>query len=199
MSRPGATTSPRALVVDNGSLSTRRIAELVHESGWWPEVVPHREIPRNGREFAAIVLTGTDVPAWEPGYEAELELIRAATVPVLGICGGLHLIGRAYGVGLGRGPAVVGGSPVTLLPGVELFSGLPGEVRLFQRHVYGLVAVPPGFALTATSGTCRVEGIRHRRRALYGMQAHLEFRRDGKRIFRNFLDRARRGDEGAGR
>lgn len=50
----------------------------------------------------AVILSGTDRPVVEPGYEAELRLIRSCAVPLLGICGGVQLIARAFGVGLDK-------------------------------------------------------------------------------------------------
>ncbi|MFG3578706.1 type 1 glutamine amidotransferase [Micromonospora chersina] len=179
-----------AVVVDNGSLSTSVIRRLLVDQGWSTEVVPVDAIADVGPSVHAVVLTGTDVPVRDPLYDGEVDFIRRCPVPLLGICGGHQLIGRAFGVDIEQTAAVVGRSRVRLHADSPLNAGLPAEVELFQRHTYGLRAVPDGFVLTATSDSCAVEGIRHRTRELYGMQAHLEFRAEGRRIFRAFLDRA---------
>jgi len=179
-----------ALVVDNGSRSTSLIRRLLVDDGWSVTVVPVSAIPDVGPSVHAVILTGTDVPVRDPLYAKEIELIRRCSVPLLGICGGHQVIGRAFGVDIERTAAVVGRSRVRLHADSPLNVGLPAEVELFQRHTYGLRGVPDDFVLTATSDMCAVEGIRHRTRELYGMQAHLEFRAEGRRIFRAFLNRA---------
>jgi GMP synthase-like glutamine amidotransferase len=186
----GFRMSNHALVVDNGSRSTSLIRRLLVEDGWLVTAVPVSAIPDIGPSVHAVILTGTDVPVRDPLYDKEIELIRRCPVPLLGICGGHQLIGRAFGVDIERTAAVVGRSRVRLCADSPLNIGLPAEVELFQRHVYGLRRVPDDFLLAATSDTCEVEGIRHKTRELYGMQAHLEFRAEGRRILRAFLNRA---------
>jgi len=182
---------PRVLVVDNGSRSTRLVVRLVAEEGFQAIPVVTAAIADRIPAVNAVILTGTDVPVWNALYEAEIQLILSCPVPLLGLCGGHQLIGRAYGVDVERRPAVIGKTRVQLAPSVPLFDGLPREVALFQRHVYALCGVPAGFELIATSDTCPVEGIGQLARNLYGMQAHLEFRPDGRRILRRFLARAK--------
>jgi len=179
-----------AVVVDNGSLSTSLIRRLLVEDGWSVTMVPVCAIADVGPSVRAVVLTGTDVPVRDPLYDKEIDFIRRCPVPLLGICGGHQLIGRAFGVDIEQTAPVVGRSLVRLYAASPLHSGLPAEVELFQRHTYALRAVPDDFVLTATSDSCAVEGIRHRSRELYGTQAHVEFRAAGRRIFRAFLRRA---------
>jgi GMP synthase-like glutamine amidotransferase len=181
--------SPRALIVDNGSRSTGLIGQLMQEAGWQTATVPVANLGTVGSADHpdAVILTGTELPAFTPGYEAEIRLIRSAAVPILGICGGMQLVGRAFGVGLNKGPPVIGRTVVRLARGVELFEEMPAEVSLFQRHIYRLTAAPPGFAAIASSLGCPIEGIGHSSRAIYGMQAHLEFRAEGRLILRRFL------------
>lgn len=186
--------SPQALIVDNGSRSAGLIAALVAEAGWQTATVNLAELRAGdpGEHTGAIILTGTNLPVFAPGYDEQVELVRSAAVPVLGICGGMQLIGRAYGVGLERVPPVIGRTLVRLAPSVELFAGLPREVLLFQRHIYRLTEAPPGFAVIASSPGCPVEGIGDADRAVYGMQAHLEFRAEGRAILAGFLRVAER-------
>jgi GMP synthase-like glutamine amidotransferase len=179
-----------ALIVDNGSRSTTVVDRLVGQAGWSTSVVPHTRLAARPGEYDAVILTGTDLPVFASGYEDEIALVRAAAVPVLGICGGMQLIGRAYGVGLEKGEPVLGRSTVRLRPGVDLFRELPRDVMLFQRHIYRLTAAPYGFEVIASSSGCPVESVRHRTRPLYGMQAHVEFRPHGQQILRRFLDLA---------
>ena len=137
--------SLRALIVDNGSWYTGLIGQLVREAAWQTATVSAASLGSAGPtdHLDAVILTGTDLPAFAPGYEAEIRLIRSAADPILVICGGMQLVGRAFGVGLDKGPRVIGRTVVRLARGVELFEEMPAEVSLFQRHIYRLTAAPP--------------------------------------------------------
>jgi GMP synthase (glutamine-hydrolysing) len=181
---------PHLLIVDNGSRSVKVIDREVTSAGWTVSVLPHTRLGTPIPTPDAVILTGTDLPVFASGYDEEIALIRSATMPVLGICGGMQLIGRAHGVGLAKGEPVIGRHDVRLREGVELFEGLPRQITLFQRHIYRLTAAPAEFDVIAASPDCPIEGIRHRTRPLYGMQAHVEFRPHGKQILRRFLSLA---------
>ena len=179
--------SLRALVLDNGSPSAGLIVRLAQDAGWRACLLPHAALPTVTDWPDAIILSGTDRPAFEPGYEAELRLIRRCPVPLLGICGGMQLIGHAFGVGLDQGQPVIGRTTVQVRTDIALFHGMRAQLPLFQRHIYRLRSVPAGFTGIATSASCPVEGIGDPGRVVYGMQAHLEFRPEGKRILTRFL------------
>lgn len=181
----------RILIVDNGSLSTDVLSERLIGLGAETEIVSlgelYPEMPEEGG-YDAVVLTGTDVPSTTPYvYESELELIRRTRVPLLGICGGMHLIGKAHGIGIDDCKHAVGKTPVHVDRDEALFENLESPALLFQRHRYQLVDVPEGFRRIAWGDDCRMEGIRHAERPTYGLQAHVEFRPEGKVILRNFL------------
>ncbi len=196
---------PHALIVDNGSRSVPLIAREVTTAGWACTVLPRtalplprtalplplttvpRARPAGPAAFDAVILSGTDLPAWAPAYRDELDLIRSSRVPLLGICGGMQLIGRAFGADLEEGSPVIGRTSVSLAAGVPLFAGMPGRVELFQRHIYRLASLPPGWEAIATSASCKLEGIWNPRSGSYGMQAHLEFRAEGRAMLRRFL------------
>jgi GMP synthase-like glutamine amidotransferase len=182
---------PKILIVDNGSLSTDVLSERLIGLGAETAIVSlgelYPEMPDEGG-YDGVVLTGTDVPSTTPYvYETELELIRRTEVPLLGICGGMHLIGKAHGIGIGDCKHAVGKTPVHVDRDEALFGELESPALLFQRHRYQLVDVPEGFRKIAWGDHCHTEGIRHAERPIYGLQAHVEFRPEGKAILRNFL------------
>lgn len=182
---------PHIMIVDNGSLSTDVLSQRLENLGAETTIVSLGELyPEIVDEvgYDGIVLTGTDVPSTTPYvYDAELELIRRAEVPLLGICGGMHLIGKAHGVGIGDCKHAVGKTPVHMDGEELLFENLESPALLFERHRYQLMDVPEGFRRIAWGDDCHTEGIRHAERPTYGLQAHVEFRPEGKVILRNFL------------
>jgi GMP synthase-like glutamine amidotransferase len=182
---------PNIMIVDNGSLSTDVLAGRLENLGAETTIVSLGELmpdaPADGG-YDGVVLTGTDVPSTTPYvYDAELELIRRTELPLLGICGGMHLIGKAHGVGIGDCRHAVGKTPVHVDGDEALFESLASPALLFERHRYQLVDVPEGFRRIAWGDHCHTEGIRHAERPTYGLQAHVEFRPEGKVILRNFL------------
>jgi len=179
-----------ALIVDNGSLSIGALTRAVIAGGWVPRVVRHTRLGPLDADVAAVILSGTDVPASSPVYADELELIRGCRVPLIGICGGMHLIGRVYGEGIVDCTPTVGRWTVALDLAEPLFAGLTNPTVLFERHRFRLGEVPAGFARIAWSAGCAVEAIRHLERPQFGIQAHPEFRAAGRRILANFLDLA---------
>ncbi len=187
--------SRHLLIIDNGSRSAGLIGQLARDAGWRTAVTRVAELsPAMAADAAdAVILTGTHLPVFASAYEAEIALIRSCSVPILGICGGMQLIGRAFGVGLTQGEPVIGRTVVRLVPDVEMFAGMPREVTLFQRHIYRLDAVPEGFIAIASSLSCAIEGIGRPCRGIYGMQAHLEFRAEGQQILHGFLRSAEAG------
>jgi len=182
---------PHIMIVDNGSLSTDVLSQRLENLGAETTIVSlgelYPEIVDEGG-YDGIVLTGTDVPSTTPYvYDAELELIRNAEIPLLGICGGMHLIGKAHGVGIGDCKHAVGKTPVHMDGEEVLFEDLESPALLFERHRYQLMDVPEGFRRIAWGDDCHTEGIRHAERPTYGLQAHVEFRPEGKVILRNYL------------
>jgi GMP synthase-like glutamine amidotransferase len=182
---------PRIMIVDNGSLSTDVLADRLEGLGAETTIVSLGELSpdmANEEGYDGVVLTGTDVPSTTPYvYEAELELIRRTEVPLLGICGGMHLIGKAHGIGIGDCKHAVGKTPVHVASDDPLFASLESPALLFERHRYQLLDVPEGFRRIAWGDDCHTEGIRHAERPTYGLQAHVEFRPEGKVILRNFV------------
>lgn len=84
--------------------------------------------------YDGIILSGTDYPAVVsnlPLYDDEIDLIQSTAIPVLGICGGLHVICQAFGGGVGRlKQPVYGRTLVNYKLSERLFSGLPVEPQI---------------------------------------------------------------------
>lgn len=164
----------------------------------------------------AVVIGGSSTD-WER-YEFDemaglFDLIRVTSVPLLGICAGHQLIGRAYGSPWGPLPrshddgreadlafkvereTETGYLPLAIDPSCALFAGLPSTATLYQSHDWQLTAVPPGFRLRASTPVCRVQVIEHEQRPLFGVQFHPERHddqhTDGRQILQNFVDLAR--------
>jgi GMP synthase (glutamine-hydrolysing) len=151
--------------------------------------------------YAGVVLSGTQLsPHTHPDlYRRELGLIRASSRPVLGVCGGHHLLALAFGGVVSRAPvALYGRTEMRLVAADPLFAEVPETVVVFAKHQFRVGVVPDGFAVLARSArNDLVYAMRHPSRPLYGVQFHPEQRVDTYVILRNFLKRVcRRGPAG---
>lgn len=138
-----------------------------------------------------------------------IAVIRAASVPILGICGGHQLIGYAHGAGwgpLGRlHPDEVDPDPqfapgqrkesgfmsVGLDSPSSMFRGLRPEPVFFQAHYWQLTDVPSVFSIRAHSRWCPIQAIERTDRPVFGVQFHPECfdaaHPDGEQVLRNFF------------
>ncbi|WP_432958591.1 type 1 glutamine amidotransferase [Micromonospora haikouensis] len=180
---------PRVLVVNNGTLSLNQLRRRFEELGSATDVVTAASVPAklDGRH-QAIVLSGTKVRAYDTNYYRPLiELVMTADVPVFGICGGMQIIAVSQGGDLAEGPQRVGGHPAEVDKDEPLFTFVKPTVTVFHRHTLYLQQAPPRFRSIGRSEHAPVEFLRSDDGRIFGSQAHLEFRDDGREILRGFV------------
>ena len=152
-----------------------------------------------------IILSGQSHP-WDQYTPESLagvfEVIKRASQPILGVCGGHQQIALAYGseVGLmerlepGEGYAGAkrerGFFPIENT-GEGLFKGLPASVTVWHSHCDEVKQLPDGFRCTASNETCAIQAMQQKGRRVYGVQFHPELfdedHPEGRRIVENFL------------
>lgn len=116
-----------------------------------------------------------------PWVRAEMDFLRQAherALPVIGVCLGHQLLGKALGAEVAKlAPAPeVGFVPVDLTAAGQtdtILAGVAWRAPMFHVHNDHVVDVPPGAALLASSKTCKVQAFRAGLRS-YGFQFHLE-------------------------
>jgi GMP synthase (glutamine-hydrolysing) len=152
-----------------------------------------------------IILSGQSHP-WEMYTPESLagvfSVIKHASQPILGLCGGHQQIALAYGakVGLiGRlepGEGYEGAKRERgFLPvkntGEGLFKGLPSEIVVWHNHCDEVKEVPEGFRVTASNETSQIQAMQQKGRRLYGIQFHAELfneeHPEGRKVVENFL------------
>jgi GMP synthase (glutamine-hydrolysing) len=152
-----------------------------------------------------IILSGQSHP-WEMYTPESLagvfSVIKQASQPILGLCGGHQQIALAYGAKVGLMGRVEPGEgyegakrergflPVTNT-GEGLFKNLPSEIVVWHNHCDEVKEVPDGFRVTASNETCPIQAMQQKGRRLYGIQFHAElFNEDhpeGRKVVENFL------------
>ena len=160
-------------------------------------VRPYQAVTKAWLESAAVqaLVLGGNATDWGEYSRAELqelqEIIREATLPILGLCGGLQLIGMAHDTlvepmrplrteeadpeeGYAAGFFKEWGfTPVSVIEPDPLFEGLDAPVFL-EAHYCELRQVPRGFRLLASTNACRIQAIRRIGKPVYGTQFHPE-------------------------
>ena len=144
---------------------------------------------------AAVILSGSFAP-WARHDAGALdrlgESVQRFGGAVLGICAGMQLQTMFAGGTIGpRARPAVGFSPVEILDGANLLSGLGPAAVIYEHHSWDVVTLPEDFLVLARSEDCAVEAVRARDRPWWGTQFHPERfsirHPDGARVLRNFF------------
>ncbi len=123
-----------------------------------------------------------------------LDLVTALPpeIPLLGVCLGHQVIGRAFGGKIGPAKKFMHGK-VSMIKhdGKELFEGLDNPFLAGRYHSLAVDpgAVPEVLKVTAVSEEGEVMGLKHRELPIWGVQFHPEsvLTENGKKIIHNFL------------
>jgi GMP synthase (glutamine-hydrolysing) len=140
-------------------------------------------LPAAAKESSAVIISGSPRDAWvdDPRNDRVLEVIqhcRTAGKPLLGVCFGHQLLGRALGTKVGRHPAgyELGNVEVALTDdgaACPLFAGLPRQLDVIESHQDAVLEVPAGARLLASGAHTRVQAFDFAGHLL-GIQFHPE-------------------------
>jgi len=175
----------KILILDFGSQVTQLIARRVREAHVFCEIHPNDVSDEFVREFApkGIILSGSHASTYE---EHELRAPKAVFelgVPVLGICYGMFTMAVQLGGEVEAsthrefGYAEVRARGHTrLLELIEDFATSEGHgmLKVWMSHGDKVTALPPGFALMASTPSCPIAGMADEERGFYGVQFHPE-------------------------
>ena len=153
-----------------------------------------------------IILSGQSHP-WDE-YSPEslagvFEVIKKASQPILGVCGGHQQMALAFGAPIGLMARLVAGEgyegakrergffPVAVNNQRGLFANLPSTITVWHSHFDEVKELPEGFHRTASNETCAIQAMQHDERPLFGVQFHPELfdeeHPEGRKIMENFL------------
>lgn len=153
-----------------------------------------------------IILSGQSHP-WDNYNPDSLagvtEVIKKASQPMLGVCGGHQQIALTFGAPvdlmerLEPGDGYQGAKrergyfPVET-NGDGIFKSLPNELTVWHSHFDEVKALPKNFKRTAWNETCPIQAMEHTGRPLFGVQFHPELfdetHPNGRQILKNFLE-----------
>ncbi len=185
----------RVLVLDNYDSFTFNLVQYLGELGAEPVVI--RNDVLSASEAAdrhcpdrVVISPGPGRPE-TAGRSVEYVQAFGPEVPVLGVCLGHQAIVVAYGGTVDRAPEPRHGKTSDIShDGLGVFRGLANPFSATRYHSLAAITLPDDLVATATSEEGVVQGVRHRRHPVEGVQFHPEsiMTGEGKRLLANFLD-----------
>jgi GMP synthase (glutamine-hydrolysing) len=179
------------VVLDFGSQFTQLIARRLRELSVFAEILPFdTPVERiHERKPVGIILSGGPKSVSDVGAPHCDTAVYTAGVPVLGICYGMQLMTHALGGQVAPAPhREFGLATISVGADAPLFAAVPQQLRVWASHGDFVKAVPPGFAVTATSANAPVAAMAAVDRGLYALLFHPEVVHTdyGLEILRNF-------------
>ncbi len=178
----------KILILDFGSQVTQLIARRVREAHVYCEVHPCDVSSEWLRQYAAdgtlkgIILSGSHASVYEVDDKAP-DAVFELGLPVLGICYGMQTMAQQLGgkVEAGR-TREFGYAEVRARGHSALLRDLAdfhtpeghGMLKVWMSHGDKVTALPPGFALMASTEACPIAGMCDEARRFYGLQFHPE-------------------------
>ena len=182
-------THSKILILDFGSQVTQLIARRIREARVFCEVHASDVDDAFIRRYASdgtlkgVILSGSHASTYEDKDLRAPQAVFELGVPVLGICYGMF----AMTVQLGGEvePSThreFGFAEVRARGHTKLLDGIVdhetpdghGMLKVWMSHGDKVTAMPPGFALMASTPSCPIAGIADEARRFYGVQFHPE-------------------------
>jgi len=173
------------LLVDNGSVFTKDIAEILSDSNVKYEQKSFSEIkPEEIEQFDSFILSGRRQNDLEMNAKNSKIILHAVNKKkkLLGICYGAEILALSLG-GTIRKSSVVRGEQEIISTENSLCDGTK---TVFESHSYEISKLGKSLNCIAESSNCKNEIVKHKELAIYGTQFHPEMTGDGKQMIEKF-------------
>ncbi|MBI5700602.1 glutamine-hydrolyzing GMP synthase [Candidatus Saganbacteria bacterium] len=180
------------VVLDFGAQYSMLIARRVRECNVYCEILPYNTTVEElkKRNVKGIILSGGPSSVYEKNAPHPDPNIFKSGIPILGICYGVQLIGKAFGGEVKEGSIKeYGKTQLTINDEVNLFAGLPNEIQTWMSHGDSVVKLPDGFVGLGHTEHTQNAAIGDHTRKIYGVQFHPEVVHtpQGFEIIKNFV------------
>jgi para-aminobenzoate synthetase component II len=171
----------RVLVVDNFDSFVYNLVQYLGQLG--AETLVRRNDEIETREVSGLGIDGVLLSPgpkgpWEAGVSVDMVRYCAARrLPLLGVCLGHQAIGVAFGGTCVRAPELLHGkTSLVSHTGEGVLAGLPNPFVATRYHSLAIErkGLPAELAVTATTASGVIMGLRHRELPIEGVQFHPE-------------------------
>jgi GMP synthase (glutamine-hydrolysing) len=180
------------VILDYGSQYTQLIARRIRELEVYSVILPFDvdEAKLLAENPIGLILSGGPSSVYEAGAPQLNAAVLNMDIPVLGICYGMHLLGRELGASIEQtSRREYGLSQVDCETESSFFAGLDSRQSVWMSHGDSMHDLPEGLRTIAHSEGSPVCGFSHEERGLYGLQFHPEVHHSehGTTMLRNFV------------
>jgi anthranilate synthase component 2 len=183
------------LIIDNYDSFTFNLVHYFEELGAQTRVVRNDAMSVDeALELAPAAICLSPGPGRPESAGICMELIRRAAdpLPVLGVCLGHQCMGEIFGGRTVQAKSIMHGKTSEIThDGSGVFAGLPSPFGVARYHSLAIGDLPEDGPLIVNARTAdgEIMGVRHRDRALHGVQFHPESiaSQHGHDVLANFL------------
>ncbi|MFW5887607.1 MAG: glutamine-hydrolyzing GMP synthase, partial [Bacteriovoracia bacterium] len=186
-----ATKEVLVWIIDFGSQYTQLITRRCRELGFSSLIITVEEAMerlQNNTQPKVLILSGgpQSVFADETDYSI---FFRDASLPVLGICYGMQVMGKYFGATVEKGILGEYGHTEITCEDQSNLKDCPKTFSVWMSHSDHLLNVPKDFDVILKSHNGLIAGIVHRDKPIFALQFHPEVRhtQHGNKILSYFL------------
>lgn len=176
------------LVVDNGSVFTKKISELLQSTNVDFDLRAFDSVGSDSlNRYDSFILSG------RRSNDRSMNALNARIIrrcvadskKLLGICYGAELIVLTLGGTIRKMDSLQkGNETITIGKANSLASD---KIGVYESHIYELAKLGTELESIGSSKTCRHEIVRHKNRRIFGTQFHPEMTEDGAKLIEAFL------------
>ena len=178
-------------VVDNGGQWTHREWRMLRYLKVDTRIIPNDTPIEDMRDLDGLILSGGAARVGLTGELGNCAEYLKLDIPILGICAGHQFMARFYGGDARESPEPEFGAMEIELHdgGGKIFAGTETEQIVWESHNDEVHEVPDNFFITASSPSCKVQGMENNDGDRFGLQFHPEVNDSefGKEMFENFV------------
>ena len=173
------------LLVDNGSIFTKDIAETLSNSDITFDQKSFDQVNLDDiSNYDSFILSGRRNN--DPHMNAKNSKIILHAVnekkKLLGICYGAEILALALGGTIRKSSVIRGEQDITSNENILC----EGKNTVFESHSYEISKLGSSLNCLAESKNCKNEIVKHKELAIYGTQFHPEMTADGQKMIANF-------------
>ena len=173
------------LLVDNGSVFTKDIANTLSNSGINFDQKSSDQINLDDiYRYDSFILSGRRNNDSQMNAKNSKIIIHAVNQKkkLLGICYGAEILALALGGTIRKSSVIRGEQEITSNENILC----EGKNTVFESHSYEISKLGSSLNCLAESKNCKNEIVKHKELAIYGTQFHPEMTADGQKMIANF-------------